>query len=109
MILASMNACNVCSETLLNFSPKFLGSDECLKSELKKKKKTFSQRGDGLQQDKIRGNQQSCENNLKNIDKSYETEIDDRRLNRLVQRKGKYNEKYKVIIKTISKERYLLQ
>ena len=39
MILASMNACNVCSETLLNFSPKFLGSDECLKSELKKKKK----------------------------------------------------------------------
>ena len=41
MILASMNACNVCSETLLNFSPKFLGSDECLKSELKKKKKTF--------------------------------------------------------------------
>ena len=43
------------------------------------------------------------------MDKSYETEIDDRRLNRLVQRKGKYNEKYKVIIKTISKERYLLQ
>ena len=41
MILASMNACNVCSETLLNFSPKFLRSDECLKSELKKKKKTF--------------------------------------------------------------------
>ena len=47
MILASMNACNVCSETLLNFSPKFLGSDEFLKSELKKKK-NFSQRGDGL-------------------------------------------------------------
>ena len=44
MILASMNACNVCSETLLNFSPKFLGSDECLKSELKKKKKLFSKR-----------------------------------------------------------------
>ena len=41
MILASMNACNVCSETLLNFSPKFLGSYEFLKSELKKKKKTF--------------------------------------------------------------------
>ena len=41
MILASMNACNVCSETLLNFSPKFLGSDECLKSEFKKKKKPF--------------------------------------------------------------------
>ena len=39
MILASTNACNVCSETLLNFSPKFLGGDECLKSELKKKKK----------------------------------------------------------------------
>ena len=28
---------------------------------------------------------------------------------KLVQRKGKYNEKYKVVIKTISKEMYLSQ